>query len=310
MFRTPSETGKNWLICLIYQKQIQTFEIIINLEVKHYDKKKHVHRTYVRSSNAGKRIRNSNGSSTQTAPKQNVTQEAKKEAGTAKTTGNKKQDQKAAGQEDKEKKETSLYGTIFKIDKEKMELKTAAVIWEKEEQKADAKPDTKKTDDATEKKDTKAADKADQKETKADFETDAMKWKLDGKSVVVKFDKDTKFLKQVKKADDKKDQKTEKTADVKADAKTDAVKMENESIKLEDLKEGTIVTVNVKEDGSLVAAEVLVLADVKENKEEVTKDAASEASKETASNKDAVKKDAGSTITNKAGTAKDQKKAK
>lgn len=266
----------------------------------------------------------------QTGPKQNVTQEAKKEAGasktTAKTTADKKQDQKAAGQEDKEKKETSLYGTVFKIDKEKMELKTAAVIWEKEEQKADAKEDTKKTDAATEKKDTKTADKADQKETKADFETDAMKWKLDGKSVVVKFDKDTKFLKQVKKADeqkdavdqkgqdkkssDKKDQKTEKTADAKADAKTDAVKMENESIKLEDLKEGTLVTVKVKEDGSLVAAEVVVLADVKENKEEVKKDAAAEASKETASNKGAVKKDAGSTaVTNTAATVKEQKKA-
>lgn len=266
----------------------------------------------------------------QTAPKQNVTQEAKKEAGasktTAKTTADKKQDQKAAGQEDKEKKETSLYGTVFKIDKEKMELKTAAVIWEKEEQKADAKEDTKKTDAATEKKDTKTADKADQKETKADFETDAMKWKLDGKSVVVKFDKDTKFLKQVKKADeqkdavdqkgqdkkasDKKDQKTEKTADAKADVKTDAVKMENESIKLEDLKEGTLVTVKVKEDGSLVAAEVVVLADVKENKEEVKKDTAAEASKETTSNKGAVKKDAGSTaVTNTAATVKEQKKA-
>ncbi len=197
----------------------------------------------------------------QTMHKQTVTQEAKKETGTAKSIEDKKQEQKAAEKDDKEKKETSLYGTIFKIDKEKMELKTASMIWEKDELKTDvkteAKTETKKAE-ASDKKDTKTSDKSEPQDAKADFETNDMKWKLDGKSLVVKFDKDTRFLKQVKaekdvsdqkgqdkKADDKKDQKSEKAADTKVDTKADTVRMENESIKLEDLKEGMFVTVKV-----------------------------------------------------------------
>ena len=226
----------------------------------------------------------------QIQPKKAVTQEAKKGAGTNKTTAGKQKDQTAADQKDKEKKDTALYGTIVKIDKEKMELKTAVVIWEKDAQKKDAKSDDSKAA-AKDKKETKAAQKADQNDEKADFETDAMKWKADGKSIVVKFDKDTKFLKQVKQTEEKKNNtdKKDKKADNKKEQKTEKA-AENETIKLEDLEEGAFVTVKVKEDGSMIATEVMVYEDVKENKKDAKKETTDAAGK-TASNKNAGNKD-------------------
>ncbi|MCI5902518.1 MAG: hypothetical protein MRZ74_08320 [Blautia sp.] len=101
-----------------------------------------------------------------------------------------------------------------------------------------------------------------------------MKWKLDGNTVIITFDKDTKFLKQIGKAKKKDDPANQNGRDEKTvqnpgeknlDAGTDAGKMDYETIKLEDMKEGAVVSVKVKENGSLVAAEVLVLADIQEH---------------------------------------------
>ena len=76
----------------------------------------------------------------------------------------------AADNKEDEKDENQLYGTILKVDKEKMELESAEVIWEKDGMEEEKTGLQKKTDTA--KKDSTA----EKTEMEADFETEEMKW--------------------------------------------------------------------------------------------------------------------------------------
>lgn len=219
-------------------------------------------------------------------PQKNRTQEGQKITETPKVAVN---SSKTVTEVDEEPNVPPLYGSILKIDGEKMEIRTAAVIWQKGEEKDAAQTKNKKNDQedqtikvVVDKASEKDADKASEKDIKADFETDTMKWQLDGKTVEVKFEKETKFLKQMsmadaaeetagrdKKAVDEKDHENAMKNAGKDLQKGDQEELEAstfEEIMAEDLKEGDIVFVNVNEEDSLVAIEVVVLADAKENK--------------------------------------------
>ena len=137
-----------------------------------------------------------------------------------------------------EKNLTLFYGKVSKVNKDELELDSASVVWEMADEK-----------------EKKGADIA------ADLETSAMKWKLDGKKLKIKTDKDTKFVKETSATSDKTDKKNSGKA-----SSAGAAAAKNTAVKLEDIKEGMLLKVTVKDAGSMTAGEVLVIDGVKEVK--------------------------------------------
>lgn len=159
---------------------------------------------------------------------------------------------RSAVKTENKKEEAAVYGVIKKTEKASLEFDLAETV--------------------TDKKD-------------ADFVSASLQWKLDGKSVQIQIDKDTKVIKE-KTTDtaEKTAAKTEKKENAKsvkgtalknnkevdkknAADKKEAVKtdVQTENIKLEDLKEGMMIQVTVKK-GTMTASEIKVLEGVEESK--------------------------------------------
>ena len=153
-----------------------------------------------------------------------------------------------------EKESSLLYGKVKKIKKHKLVLDTAYVIWESIDEVSDGKTAAKETKSGT--------------DVPADFGTETMKWKLDGKTIKIKTNKDIQYFAQTVK-DDKKEKQDEPKNDQK-DEKTAAAEsgtgIKNTVIDRTSIKKGMLVkvTVKAKDDGTLTAREVLLIADAKE----------------------------------------------
>ena len=150
-----------------------------------------------------------------------------------------KKEKKAEKSNKAEQKKLLYYGRVKKIETDKLILEEAEVV--------------EKTDAA------------------ADFENDSMKWKLNGKSIEIKTDKDTRYLKEMvpdknKKGNDKKDSKA-------ASGSQDTEKP-NEGIEMKNTREGALVRITLKDDDSMTAAEVFMLSNVKETAVETAKEKA------------------------------------
>ena len=156
------------------------------------------------------------------------------------------------------KQDTIFYGKVKKAETDKLILDEAALIWKKD---VEAGGKTEKAKDAK-----------DNAKAPADFETDTMKWKLDGKTLEFKISKDTKFVQETastdKKNEDSKkknnDKSGKKEKDVSSSNKNDAT--QNPKIELKDIKEGVFVRVTVKDSGDSGVSEVMVLSGVTEAK--------------------------------------------
>ncbi len=178
----------------------------------------------------------------------------------------KDQESKMTEQEHGEDNKNSLlYGKVYKITKNKLILDSASLVWEmndKNEQKAAAENEQKEVSPKNDKTD-KAAENND---IAADLETSTMKWKLEGKRISVKIDENTKYVMEASAEDDKPEKKDETKS-----SSEDAAVEQNKVMKMEDLKEGMLLKVTLKEDNSMTALEVMVVANVKEtNPVEVT----------------------------------------
>ncbi len=158
---------------------------------------------------------------TKTAPASGVAEQKNKKPA--------KEEKKAEKSNKAEQKKLLYYGKVKKIETDKLILEEAEIV--------------EKTDAAV------------------DFENDSMKWKLNGKSIEIKTDKDTRYLKEMvpdknKKGNDKKDSK------VASDSQD--TENPNEGIEMKNTREGALVRITLKDDESETAAEVFILSNVKE----------------------------------------------
>ena len=169
----------------------------------------------------------------------------------SKDQGNKTTEQ--AKKTDKEEN-TLVYGKVKKVKKHKLVLDTASVVWEKADAVLDGKTTETETKPGT--------------EIPADYVTETMKWKLDGKKLKIKTNKDTRYVMVTVKDDIEKenqdkpkdDQKDKKTASAGSDTG-----IQNTAVDRNSIDKGMFVkvTVKAKDDGTLIAQEVLVITDVK-----------------------------------------------
>ena len=172
------------------------------------------------------------------------------------STESKDQRNKTTEQAKKTDKEEStlFYGRVKKIKKHKLVLDTASVVWEKADAVSDGRTAATETKSGT--------------EIPADYVTETMKWKLDGKKLKIKTNKDTRYLMETVKNDIKKgdqdkpkdDQKDKKTASAGSDTGIQNIVINRKSI---DKGMFVKVTVKAKADGTLIAQEVLLIAEAK-----------------------------------------------
>lgn len=157
-----------------------------------------------------------------------------------------------------EKNNSLFYGKVKKVKKNTLVLNSASVVWEmtdENRQKTSSENEKKEAESKTAGTE-KAATNAD---IAGDLETATMKWKLDGKKISVKTDKDTKYVMEVSAADNKTVKKDEKGSSSESSSN-----IQNKVIKLEDIKKGMLLKVTLKADNSMTAQEIMVVADVRE----------------------------------------------
>ena len=159
---------------------------------------------------------------------------------------NKDQETKTDQKEDT-KKGTLFYGKVKKVKKNKLVIDEAVVFVETgiEEEKKSPAANTGNKEEST--KDASAGTSG-----PADYETETMKWRLVGKTLKIKTDKDTKYMKSISEDDAKKGN---------ADAQIDNAK--STAVERKDIQEGMFLKITVKDDGTRTASEVLILSDAK-----------------------------------------------
>ncbi len=198
-----------------------------------------------------------------------------KPAATSAPAENKEQGTKTDQKEDP-KKGTLFYGKVKKLEKDKIVVDEAVVLVE-----MDTDGEKKSPDANAENKETNAKNAGTATSVPANFETETMKWTLVGKTLEFKTEKETKYMKSISEDDTKTGDAAEGTANGKKagtsgkSEKTDqkgskaassegADTVKSTAVDRKDLQEGMFLKVTVKDDGSLIASEVLVLSDVKE----------------------------------------------
>ena len=147
---------------------------------------------------------------------------------------------KSAGSEkktDRKDQDSGYYGKVKKVETDKVILEEAEVVREKESGKA-------------------------KDNTEADFENGSVKWKLSGRTIEIKLDSDTKLYKEmIAPKNDKKPQEKKQDPTKKEDTKS-------KGIPLKKIRDGSLVKVSLREDGSGIASEIMMLSGVKEVKAE------------------------------------------
>lgn len=156
---------------------------------------------------------------------------------TEKTTAVPDKKEKTTAASDK-KTDSWCYGRVKEIKDDKIILETAEVVWEK---------DSKNGQDSA--------------DVSADFETDTMKWKLNGKTIELKTDKNTRYYKEMVPA------KIKKWSEKKGERQKEGdFRIKSKGIKLKKVDEGILVKATLKESDSMTASEVLMLSNIKETK--------------------------------------------
>lgn len=151
---------------------------------------------------------------------------AKKDSNQKKDSG---QEPGTESQGKQENQNSGYYGRVKKAEKDKVTLEEAEIVQEKED-------------------------------AAADFENDTVKWKLSGRTIEIKLDSDTKLYKEMispktdKKTQDKKQDSAEKN------------ETKSKGIPLKKIRDGSLVKVTLRKDGSGIASEIMMLSGVKEVK--------------------------------------------